>query len=168
MVTDEHHIVCHGLDTVFIGDILVENGDVFVKKRPTGRLKRFFMPWKKDWVLLTGNVGEKLKVYTEKKLIDMRDGRTDVMVRVYPWDIDTGKEDFTKINSSMLREYKSVIEERDYLLQLWQDIKIVLESGGLMDIMKSKFKDEYAFFTGLKPDYMMHSQQSGKKDEKKK
>lgn len=147
-----------GKDTIFRCYIIIkDNGDIFAKT-PS------WFPGLYKKRLLGGNLKTMMKMYQERFLLSLDDGRmSDLKVRVYPFDLDTFDPDFGQLNPSALRELESLRVERDFLFQAMNELKDIVKTAGMSDRIKDFTKREHEFYTGLRPPFVPMD----KKDDKK-
>lgn len=160
MVKEESRAVFIGKDTVWIGWVKEEDDTVFV------RVPNKAMPFMSKYRPILSNVKDHMSDYQEKVLISLNDGRGDEKVRVYPIDLDTFESNFVDINPRVKRSIESLHAERNFLYGMVKEMEGMLKTAGMHDLLKMKFKDEYGYFTSLKPGFMYND--NDKKGDKKK
>jgi len=156
---DEWRASFRGAKTLFNCWMRRDGDDYYIKVR------RFrSIPFLYEWRKIYGNITNHLTTFKEIQLFDVEEGRTEDVVREYPLDFDTLEKNFIDSNSNATVEIQQLTEERNYLYRLVRELQEQIKTLGSNDLLKSRFKDDYSFFTGLKPGFL-HNQ---KKDEVKK
>lgn len=140
------NVVFDGHSTYWVGKMKIERGNVFLRAFPSFR-----------WSLALGNVKDLMKNYSEKTVYDLKRGKLESKkIRVYPFDLSDYSTDHATMNNDFMREMESLKAERNYLYGFVQRMQELLQSTDSLDLLKSKFKDDYQYFTGLTPQYLFN------------
>ena len=67
----------------------------------------------------------------------------------------------------MKNSIESLHAERNFLYGMVKEMESMIKTAGMHDLLKMKFKDEYSYFTSLKPGFM-YNDNDKKGDNKKK
>jgi hypothetical protein len=156
---EEFRAVFMGKETFKSVWMRIDNETVFV------RVPFKLFPFLSKYKPLMRNVSEKLRLYYEKKLLDNDFQRSESKVTIFPIDLDTFDEHELEVNREASRLIKDLQAKNDILSQENRDLKSLLEDNSNSDTFKRRTKDEYSFWTGLKPDFMFN--QNNQKDKKK-
>lgn len=155
---EEHRAIFEGRETTFIGWFKEVNNTIFT------RVPHKWFPFIKTWRPILSNVKHYMnKGYQERKIIDLNKGRTGVRIRVYPFDLDTFTPYFPMMNDADKRLLESLTVERDFLFSIAKEMEQIIKTAGMEDKLKGKFKDDYNFFTSLKPPYVIDKHEDKKK-----
>lgn len=121
------------------------------------------------WIVVAVNVKEIIANFEERKLFSFFDGILENQnIRIYWFDLKNNlKPYYPKISSELVRDHNSIIQERNSLFAELQEIKQLIKTGESLDTIKLRFKNEYDFYTGLKPGYMYNKDQASKDTKKK-
>lgn len=121
-----------------------------------------WMPFAKHKPILS-NIHKHIDNYEERILVNFAEGRTDQKIRVYPFDIDTFEPYYPMMNSELKRTVESLSAERDYLFQRLMEMEEILRVAGMDNLVKEKFKQDYDYFTQLRPGFTFNKPDGGKK-----
>lgn len=160
MKKEEFKAVWSGNGSFKSGLFKYDDGHLFIKKR------RKFLFWLKEWVLIVGNVKDKIHDYELKHVLSMGTGRTDETVRMYPYDLDNLNAHWSNFNDDIKRRLTQLRIERNYYKKLFADMKKIVYSGGTTDMIKKRMHEEHKFYTGLRPSYV-GANVNNEKDKKK-
>lgn len=162
MIKEDCKAVFIGKETIWIGNVREKGSVVSV------RVPNKFLPVFSRFRPLLSNVKDHMKVFQEKILISLNEGRTDERVRVYSIDLDTFEKNHADFNGRLLRDYEGLVAERNFLYGMVKKLEDLLKTQGLDDLLKTRFKDDYTFFTGLRPGFLYNKDDKKKEGVKKK
>lgn len=149
---EEHRAIFLGRNTAFIAWVKMEGQQAFFK------VPNKWFPFISTYRPVLSGVRKEMEMnYEERRLISLDEGRTDEVVRIYHFDVDTFERYYADANPAVQRLINSLTMERDILFQLMKEAEAYIKGMTSKELFMEHFKEQYDYYTNLKPGFMYNN-----------